>query len=294
MGEVIAALKCTADVDSLGNEEELSKILMNETYLRGNAVCSKCQKTMTLRVKRGVLIWRCRDSKSRDCSTQSVRKGSFFEKSKLEIATILKLVVLHVKKASNKLIGEELKLSPNTVIDFRNFLRENALTFNRRNHQKIGGNMRVVQIDESAFHSRKYGRGTQRKELKWFFGGVCAETRQMFGEFVPDRSARTLLAVLVKNVELDTVVHSDDWTGYRKLGETFAKHEVVVHSKEFVSESGVHTNLIEAIWNVLKSPLKQARGTSDAMIDGYLAEGVMRYNSGDLYQEKLFDTLKLD
>ena len=67
-----------------------------------------------------------------------------------------------------------------------------------------------------------------------------------------------------------TVIKSDQWKAYNSLTEEGYKHLTVNHSIQFISEDGVHTQLIEALWSQVKMILKLKRGTRKKMLPGYL------------------------
>ena len=47
-------------------------------------------------------------------------------------------------------------------------------------------------------------------------------------------------------------------------------HLTINHSVEFVTNDGVHTQLIESLWSQVKSMLKVKRGTRKHHLPGYL------------------------
>ena len=64
--------------------------------------------------------------------------------------------------------------------------------------QKIGGEGKIVQIDESKFGKRKYHRG-HHVEGQWVFRGIEQESRNCFMIAVDKRDEATLLP-LIKRV----------------------------------------------------------------------------------------------
>ena len=82
--------------------------------------------------------------------------------------------------------------------------------------EKIGGPNKTVEIDESKFGKRKYGRGHPVKG-QWVFGGVERESGKTFLVTVPDRTAETSMAVINAWIEPGTAVISDCRGAYRDL-----------------------------------------------------------------------------
>jgi transposase-like protein len=119
--------------------------------------------------------------------------------------------------------------------------------------ETIGGPNKTVEIDESKFGKRKYGRGHPVKG-QGVFGGVERESGKTFLVPVPDRTADTLMAVTDAWIEPGTTVISDCWGAYRNLDQQDYTHRTVNHSIGFVDQrTGAHTNAIESTWRHVKA-----------------------------------------
>ena len=109
----------------------------------------------------------------------------------------------------------------------------------------VDGHSDIVEIDESQFGRRqKYNRGRPTERF-WIFGLVERKSKKSYFINVHDRKAETLIPIIQKHVKIGSKVFHDDWAAYRKLEDYGYCHDVVVHTKEFVSESGACTNTIE-------------------------------------------------
>ena len=129
----------------------------------------------------------------------------------------------------------------------------------------LGGPGHIVMIDEAKFGKRHYNRG-HRVEGNWVFGG-CEYvydpstyrfyTGQVFAIVCNDRSWNSLNQHIAKWIRPGTLVWSDDFGSYRAgtWEELGLSNERVNHSKEFKSETGVHTNAIEGLWAKFKAKI---------------------------------------
>ncbi len=71
----------------------------------------------------------------------------------------------------------------------------------------------IVEIDESKFGKYKYHWG-KRVDGIWLFGGVERDTGRCFLEVVKDRTKKTFLASIKKDILPGSIFYSDCWKAY--------------------------------------------------------------------------------
>ena len=237
------------------------------------------------------IYWRC---SYRGCGKKmSIRKGSWFAKSHLSLAKITKLTYYWVWKYSEELIRHELKIgSSHTAVDWYNFAREVCVDILETNSEQIGGPGEIIEIDESKFGKRKYHRG-KRVEGVWVFGGIERSSKKYFMQCVTDRSAATLIPIIIWHVKPGTTIMSDCRKAYLKLDEEGYLHLIVNHSIQFKdNETGACTNTIEATWGAVKRSLPRY-GTKKDMYDTYFAEYCIRKQYLNSSSDKFLAFLEL-
>jgi hypothetical protein len=106
----------------------------------------------------------------------SIRKDSWFEKSIMSMEEVLKFTHWWSVNLPQHQIIQQLSLATNTAVDWDSFCREVCEVTIMRESCKIGGEGKVVQIDESLFGKRKYHRGHVVKG-QWVFGGIESDSR---------------------------------------------------------------------------------------------------------------------
>ena len=85
--------------------------------------------------------------------------------------------------------------------------------FIEKHPNKIGGEGKVEEIDESKFDRRKNHKG-RIIEGKWVFGSVQVDDKtNCFFEPVEDRSSKTLMEIILRNVQPGTKIVTDCWRG---------------------------------------------------------------------------------
>ena len=87
--------------------------------------------------------------------------------------------------------------------------------------------------------------------IRW----IRRETKECFLCSVEDRSAATLLPLIVANTEPGSTIMSDEWRSYRQivnLPQQYS-HLTVNHSYNFVDpETGAHTQGVGSMWRSCK------------------------------------------
>ena len=150
--------------------------------------------------------------------------------------------------------------------------------------EMIGGPGIIVEIDESKFGKRKYNR-RHRVEGAWVFGGIERTlAKRRFAVVVQDRSAATLLPLIRQFIHPSSIVHSDMWRAYARIGtELQMEHHTVCHEDGFISPEGIHTNTVEGLWNGFKMHIP-ARNRTEERLGSRLIERIWRHeNAEDLW-----------
>ncbi|XP_076635492.1 uncharacterized protein LOC143348781 [Colletes latitarsis] len=240
------------------NKETLFKFLQDKKLIAKNLNCPQCGNTMKLVNEN----WRCRRTipasanagkRKRICDIKiSVKRGTWFSKTKLSYEIVLKLTYMLVHNFEQYHIIRELELNKNTVSQWNYFMKQVMADWLQNSCEILGGPDKVVEIDESKFGRRKYHRG-HRVEGQWVFGGVERESGKVFLVPVESRDTESLLSVIKQWVLPGTTIISDCWKAYNILEKEGYKHLTVNHSLHFKDpETGVHTNTIETTWRHTK------------------------------------------
>ncbi|KAJ8964190.1 hypothetical protein NQ314_005071 [Rhamnusium bicolor] len=235
----------------------------------------RCQKRTSKKTKR-------------KCNVNvSIFKKTFFFRVKLSVTTVAEFVFIYFNRPPPRIkyIERELGLTQKTIVDFCSFIREVIIFWASKNSTVIGGEGKIVEIDEAKIGKRKYNKG-RYLEGQWVFGGIERGSRNFFLVAVEDRSAGTLVDIIKNKIAPGTTIFSDCWRAYDSLGENQYKHLTVNHSVNFVDpDTGTHTQNIERLWVEVRK-LVPRFGRTKRHYEGYLSECLFAMRHPD-HRERL-------
>jgi len=240
-----------------GDHERGVKFLQDCGLLKRDMLCPNCGSNMSLSRSAATIDkyrWVCGKGKrgQRCRGTRSLRHSSWFTRSKLALVQIMLLTLDILVKIPAKGISKQHQIAKQTVTDWSHFCNDVILDYIQSTTEKIGGEGKVVEIDESKFGKRKYNRG-HHVEGQWVFGGVERGSGRTFLVAVHDRSENTLIGLIKEWIEPGTTIISDCWAAYRSIPRAGYDHLTVNHSIGFKNhENDAHTNTIESTWRHVK------------------------------------------
>jgi transposase len=121
--------------------------------------------------------------------------------------------------------------------------------------RQLGGFSKQVEIDET-YVGGKIDQDKGFLSNKTVVFGMLERGGDVVTEVVPNRRRNTLLPILVENVKLHTIVHTDEHNAYQTIAAYGYYHERVNHSAgQYVSPKGSSINAIEGFWRHLKSSI---------------------------------------
>ena len=277
------------------NATSVIRWMQENNLLRREMKCEKCNEIMnwTKFARSGDgFVWKCQN---KECcafkGTLSIRKGSFFNKSKITLQMWLHAMFLWAEGIGVETATHILNLSRRTLVAIYNFFREICAKYFELNPIKIGGPGVIVQIDESCFsHKPKHHRGRAPNSQIWVFGIADTSRTPAVGymEIVEKRDAATLLPIIERVIQKGSIIYSDEWKAYSKIKNLGFKHMTVNHSQNFVGpNTNFYTQNVESYWNKQKNRIRKMQGCRRSSLNMYLKEYMWR----DRFSKNTFEAL---
>ncbi len=214
----------------------------------------------------------------------TVKVGTIFEDSHIQLRdwlTAIQLICSSKKGVSanqiHRTLGVTLKSAWFLMHRIREAMRGGSLA-------PMGGEDRIVEIDET-FIGRKEGVPKARA------GGAhknvvltLVERGGSVRSFHVDSARKDdVLPIVRTNIDRETHVMTDESNTYAKLGDDFAKHDVVDHHREeWGRKTGtkINTNTIEGYYSIFKRGMKGVyQYCSEKHLHRYVAEFAFRYSN---------------
>ena len=225
-----------------------------------------------------------RSHKCGDCRKRfSIKVGTIFEDSKIELRKWMMaiwLITSHKKGIASTTLAKDIGVTQKTAWFMLHRLRHAAQT--RSFNRPLEGE---VEIDETYVGGKaanrhkgdpKNGPGTSGKVPVI---GALERGGRVVASVIRRTDTATLDGFAHAVVAPTAVVSTDEHSGYRRLGRTFA-HGVVCHSVgEFVNGRH-HTNGIEGFWALLKRQIVGIHHfVSPKHLNAYVSESTWRFNA---------------
>ena len=145
----------------------------------------------------------------------------------------------------------------------------------------LGGKNEVIETDETYIGGKARNKAFGSVPKKVAVLTMVERDGRARSRRVADVTAKTLRDVIVRNADRASWLMTDESPVYPKIGDEFAGHGTVNHSKDEYSRMGsfITTNSAESFFALLKRAVYgQFHHISEAHMHRYLAEADFKYN----------------
>ena len=218
----------------------------------------------------------------------NVRIGTIFEDTKIPLQKwFLALYIFssHKKGISSHQLGRDITVTQRTAWFMLHRLR---YAFQETGMESIFSG--EIEVDETYYggdyknkHSDKKLKGSTGRSLNDktpIIGIKERESGMIVAQKIKNTKKEEIIPVIVENVEVGSMVYTDEWKSYKPLPKNGYRHQKVSHSaKQFVNGMA-HVNGVENFWSHLKRGIDGIyHSVSHEHLDRYVREFVFRFNT---------------
>jgi transposase len=141
----------------------------------------------------------------------------------------------------------------------------------------VGGKPR--QADRVRRAKLGWNAQTDHWERKAVGFGAVERSGRIRAEVVPDSRASTILPKAQSYILPGSMVFTDEYKPYNRLGKKGYSHRRINHSAKVYVDGDVHTQTIDGFFGLFKTGVRGAHhAVSHKWLQGYLNEWAWRYN----------------
>lgn len=222
----------------------------------------------------------------------TVTVGTLYERSKVPLH--IWLAVTHLMMASKKgmsalqisrMIGKPYK----TVWFLCHRIRESLRSMDTI--PPMGGDNKVVEADETYVGGKAKNRAFKEPSKKKAVLSLIEREGHVRSFHIANVTATTLRPIIAKNVELASMLMTDESLVYPSIGKNFANHGTVNHSANEYARLGgfIHINTAENFFSIVKRGIIGSfHHVSEAHLHRYMLEFDYRYNTRKMTDAERF------
>lgn len=244
-----------------------------------HAHCPKCDRTRKFHKVNDRPAWDC-DSCGYHMHPTA---GTIFHKSSTSLQLWFYAMYLMSQSRcgiSAKHLEREIGVGYKTAWRMFNLIR-NQLMADDDQEQLTG----EVEVDETGIGGRPRYTMTRSEAALWrersraTVIGAVERGGRIKATVIPSRRGPELPAQVIEWVHPATILYTDEWPAYNRMGDYFAAHRRVIHSQKQWVDGNTNTNTIEGFFGNLKTGIRgNYKKVSYKWLQGYLNEFTWRYN----------------
>ena len=149
----------------------------------------------------------------------------------------------------------------------------------------------IVEVDETYVGGRKRGGKVGRATQKAVVVGLSQRGGRIIARTAKDTKAESLMPTIKQYVMPESTVFTDEWVGYKYVGNEGYTHRRTHHAAKVYVMGDVHTNTVEGFWSLVKRGIGGVHHVvGSAYLQSYMNAYSFRWNHRNDSQP-MFQTL---
>jgi transposase len=253
---------------------------LRDQFYPAGSDCPKCGKRSKFHRVKGRSAYACQNCGHHVFPTA----GTIFEKSTTSLQLWFWAIFLMASTRcgiSAKQLEREIGVSYHTA--HRMFKEIRKLL--RDDEDPLSGK---VEMDETAYGGKPrlgggrmtpHAAGGYAKSHKTTVFGAAERGGRVRVKVIPDRTTAELSKVAATHVLPSSMIFTDEWRPYERIGRRYASHRRVAHKADIYVDGDAHTQTIEGFFGLLKNGIRGVyHAVSREYLQSYLDEYAFRYN----------------
>jgi transposase-like protein len=162
---------------------------------------------------------------------------------------------------------------------------------------KFGGPGKIVQVDETALNFKiksHRGRAPTNKTDALCIVEFDRHISRAFACVIADKKASIIMPMIYDNVELGSIIHTDEHKSYSRLNDVGFIYDTVCHKYESVNgETGSNTQAVESFDKELNFDIKRRKGVLAVKRPEFLKEFIWKFNNKERRFMKICELIKI-
>jgi transposase-like protein len=292
---MFAEFKTLPQLFDFFKDEETCMAYWERVRWNGNVTCPHCGAENPYKTNRG---YKC---KNVECQKKfSALVGSIFENSKMPLRTWFGAIYLccnHKKGISSLQLSRDLGIHQKSAWFLLHRIRETLMELAP---QALGGEGVVVECDTTIVGGKIKNMHVSKRQSKGKGKSPKMENKTAVAGFI-ERGGRIRFDVVeshekestmvLKHVDTDSILMTDNARSYWSVGKEFADHQIVDHRiDEYVREKVWHTNTIEGAFSHFdRMVIGVYHNISRKHMQAYANECAYRYNTRKVHGTTRFE-----